>query len=228
MPGAAVKQFFGDRYRYAGAMPARGRPRSFDRAEALERAIRVFWERGYEGTSINDLTAAMGISSPSLYAAFGSKELLFRDAVERYEATEGLTTTDALSDGPTARASFETMLRRNVENYADAATPNGCMIVLAATVGAVENATVREFLAENRRGLLAMLADRVRRGIDDGDVDPGTDPEALAAFYCTVLQGLSIQARDGASLAALRSVVDGAMAAWDSVARTHSDTTDRS
>jgi AcrR family transcriptional regulator len=199
-------------------MATRGRPRSFDRDAALRRAMEVFWDRGYEGTSVSDLTAAMGINSPSLYAAYGSKEQLFREAVDLYEATEGRRTSDAMTDEPTARASIEAMLRNNVEAYAEPGTPNGCMLVLAAATGTVANAEVREFLAENRRQTLALLAQRVERGVADGDVPPGTDPAAVASFYATVLQGLSIQARDGASREQLHAVVDGAMAAWDTLA----------
>jgi AcrR family transcriptional regulator len=198
-------------------MATRGRPRSFDRDVALRRAMEVFWEHGYEGTALSDLTAAMGINSPSLYAAFGSKEELFREAVTLYDATEGAATTRALADEPTARASMEAMLRRNVESYADPATPNGCMIVLAATAGAVANAGVRELLADNRREVLSAVARRIEQGVTEGDVPPGTDAEAVAGFYVTVLQGLSIQARDGASCEALQAVVDGAMAAWDTL-----------
>jgi AcrR family transcriptional regulator len=199
------------------AMATRGRPRSFDRDVALRRAMEVFWEHGYEGTAISDLTAAMGINSPSLYAAFGCKEELFREAVTLYDATEGAATARALADELTARAAIEAMLRRNVESFTDPATPNGCMVVLAATAGAVANAGVRELLADNRRQVLSDVARRIDEGVEDGDVPPGTDAEAVAGFYVTVLQGLSIQARDGASCEALQAVVDGAMTAWDTL-----------
>ncbi|HEX6418572.1 MAG TPA: TetR/AcrR family transcriptional regulator [Acidimicrobiales bacterium] len=198
-------------------MARRGRPRSFDRQQALRRAMEVFWAHGYEGASLSELTSAMGINSPSLYAAFGSKEQLFREAVRLYDATEGAATTRAMAEEPTARAAVEAMLRDNVEAYADPATPRGCMVVLAAATGAVASTEVQEFLAENRRQTLAVLGERIERGIHDGDLPPGTDAQGVAAFYVTILQGLSIQARDGASRARLHAVVDGAMAAWDTL-----------
>jgi len=198
-------------------MAERGRPRSFDRDAALRRAMQVFWERGYEGTSVSDLTSAMGINSPSLYAAFGCKEALFREAVKLYESTEGTATGLALTDQPTARAAVEAMLRNNVDAYSDPRTPSGCMVVLAAMTCTAENEGVREFLAGIRRGSIQTLQRRLKRGIAEGDLPAGTDTGAVAAFYMTVLQGLSIQARDGASRRALRIVADSAMAAWDSL-----------
>ncbi|WP_437506135.1 TetR/AcrR family transcriptional regulator [Sorangium sp. So ce1099] len=200
-------------------MAGRGRPRSFDRAAALRRAMEVFWERGYEGTSLSDLTAAMGINSPSLYAAFGCKESLFREAVSLYNEVEGAAVARAMREEPTARRAVEAMLRGNVEAYVSPGKPSGCMIVLAATLGTQESEAVRGHLAELRRGALVELQRRLDRGVTEGDLPAGTDTAALAAFYTTVLQGLSIQARDGASHEALLSVVDCAMAAWDALAR---------
>ncbi|WP_437917513.1 TetR/AcrR family transcriptional regulator [Sorangium sp. So ce302] len=200
-------------------MVGRGRPRSFDRDAVLRRAMEVFWERGYEGTSLSDLTAAMGINSPSLYAAFGCKEALFREAVALYSEVEGAATNRAMSDEPTARRAVEAMLRGNVEGYATPGKPSGCMIVLAATLGTPENERVRAYLAGCRRAALDALRSRLDRGVVEGDVPVGTDTAALAAFYTTVLQGLSLQARDGASREALQAIVDCAMAAWETLAR---------
>lgn len=199
-------------------MAERGRPRGFDRDAALRRAMEVFWARGYEGTSISDLTAAMGIGSPSLYAAFGCKEALFREAVELYGVVEGAAAARALTVEPTARAAIESMLRANVENYANPRKPPGCMIVLSAMSGSPDSDEVRAFLSRTRRDAQDVLRQRLERGIAEGDLPKGADTAAIAAFYTTVLNGLSIQARDGASRKSLRAIVDGAMAAWDALA----------
>ena len=194
---------------------SRGRPRAFDREAALRRAMAVFWERGYEGTSTADLCAALGIGKPSLYAAFGNKEALFREAVAYYDRVEGAVFQAALDDAPTARAAVEAVLRESAVAYCAQAKPRGCMIVLAALIGASENAAVREFLTATRAHGHGELQARIARGQRDGDVPQGADPDAVAAFYTTVRHGLSIQARDGASAATLGRIVDGAMAAWD-------------
>lgn len=173
----------------------------------------AFWQHGYEGTSMSALTDTMGISAPSLYAAFGSKESLFYEAVELYEATEGEHTNNAL-EAATAREAIEAMLRNNVEAYTDPATPPGCMLVLAATTGTTGSRGVRDFLAVRRRRSELALRRRLRRAIKEGDLSPDTDVENLAAFYTTVLQGLSIQARDGARRPGLDAIVDSALAAW--------------
>ena len=143
-------------------MATRGRPRTFDRELALRRAIELFWEQGYEGTSIADLTQAMGIAAPSLYAAFGSKEDLFREAVERYAVDS--PTDRALAREPTARAAVAAMLHDNADDYADPATPLGCMLVLGAPVGTPARSGVRELLARERRTALDRLQARLDRG----------------------------------------------------------------
>lgn len=197
-------------------MPRAGRPRSFDRDAALGQAMRVFWDRGYEATSMGDLTTAMGIGSPSLYAAFGSKEQLFREAVALYDATLGAAVDRALTREPTARAAVAAILRANTR-IADADGPAGCMIVVAATNCTDANAPVRDLLATRRDEGLRDLRLRLDRGVRDGDLPPDTDTEAVAAYYTAVNQGLSIRARDGASQAELTRTADLAMATWDVV-----------
>lgn len=200
-------------------MAERGRPRAFDRAEALRRAMEVFWEHGYEGASMSDLTAAMGINSPSLYAAFGGKEALFRAAVELYGHTDGGNTARALREEPTARAAVEAMLRDNAAAYTEANKPHGCMVVLAGSTYTTRNTGIRDFLIDKRRETTEDIRRRLERGVAEGDLPPDTDSAALAGFYTTVLYGLSIQARDGASLAELTASIDCAMAAWPAPVR---------
>ncbi|MEV0711074.1 TetR/AcrR family transcriptional regulator [Nocardia aurea] len=197
-------------------MAERGRPRAFERSVALRRAMEVFWEHGYEGTSMSDLTAAMGINSPSLYAAFGDKEALFRAAVELYGQTEGGHTERALREEPTARAGIEAMLRDNALAYTQENTPHGCMVVLAGSTYTTRSTTVRDFLVECRHETTGDIRRRLDRGVVEGDLPPDTDTAALAFFYATVLYGLSIQARDGATLTELTASIDTAMRAWPS------------
>ncbi|MFJ8956348.1 TetR/AcrR family transcriptional regulator [Streptomyces sp. NPDC102381] len=195
-------------------MTGRGRPRGFDRDRALEQALRVFWEHGYQGASMTALTSAMGIKSPSLYAAYGSKEELFREALALYAATEGSYTRRALDEQPTARASVEAALRDNAAAYTDPATPRGCLVILAAPLATPDSADVADTLARLRTQTCEAIQSRIERGIADGDLPADTDAARLAAFYATVLNGLSFQARDGASLTALNTVIDQAMHCW--------------
>ncbi|KGM32909.1 TetR/AcrR family transcriptional regulator [Inquilinus limosus] len=196
-------------------MAERGRPRSFDRAAALRRAMEMFWARGYDGASMTDLTAAMGINSPSLYAAFGCKEALFREALELYEAGEGGTASRTMQQAPTARAGIEAMLRENAAGYTAPDRPPGCMIVLASAVGIPASPEVREYLLDSSRRSVANVKARLDRGVAEGDVPKGADTQAIATYYVTVLNGLTIQARNGAGCADLQAVVDSAMAGWD-------------
>lgn len=198
-------------------MAERGRPRGFDRAAALQLAMESFWEHGYEGTSIGDLTARIGIRPPSLYAAFGSKEELFREAVALYQDMDGEPAFRTLWEAPTARAGIEAMLRGNVRSYTTAGRPTGCMIVLAATTYTPSTEGIRDFLAEQRRATTAAVQERLARGQADGDMTSGADTAALAAYVMSVQYGLSLQARDGATRDELDAVVDCMLAGWEAV-----------
>lgn len=199
-------------------MATRGRPRTFDPDAALRTALGLFWERGYEGTSLNDLARAMGIASASIYACFGSKENLFRQVMRLYGTTSGEPPRRALREQPTARAAIHAMLRATADEITGADTPHYCMLILAAPTGAVENHAIREFLADRRRDQFATIRDRIARGVADGDLTmPPAAVEPVARYYTTVMQGLSIQARDGATRDDLEGVIACAMAAWEAL-----------
>lgn len=197
-------------------MAARGRPRSFDREDALRQAMEVFWARGYEGATLTDLQAAMGgITAPSFYAAFGSKEELFREAVELYSRTLGLPMMQALAEGPTARASIEALLQAAVEAFRKPGKPRGCMLVAGAMNSAPASRNVQEYLRALRARRQKAIRQRLQRGVAEGELQRGLDVGALASFYTTVMDGLAIQARDGASRKVLNFAVRCAMAVWD-------------
>jgi AcrR family transcriptional regulator len=204
-------------------MATRGRPRTFDPGTALRQALDLFWERGYEGTSLHDLAEAMGIASASIYACFGNKENLFRQVMALYGSTSGEPPRRALREEPTARAAIHAMLRATADQITGADTPHYCMLILAAPTGAVENHAVREFLADRRRDMHATIKDRLARGVADGELAvPAAGLDAVARYYTTVVEGLSIQARDGATRAELETVITCAMAAWE-VVTSHGD-----
>jgi AcrR family transcriptional regulator len=196
-------------------MAKRGRPAGFDRDEALERAMEMFWERGYEGTTLEELQAAMGDISPtSFYHAFGSKEALFRRVVEKYQSTVGGPALEALEESPTAREAVHQMLRLTAESFCRPGKPHGCMLVLGATKCTPANAGPQDYLQSIRRQTPQVIKRRLKRAVHDGDLPTSADISAIAAFYATVLHGLAVRAGDGASRKALMAAVDGAMAAW--------------
>jgi AcrR family transcriptional regulator len=191
----------------------RGRPRKFDRDYALRQAMEVFLYRGYSGATVGDLTAAMGINAPSLYAAFGCKEALFREVLSLYIRAAGPRTRDELvRQDISAREAVEAMLREAAKRFGNG---QGCLVVLGATHRTVDNEAVFLDLAERRNETQVLIRRRLMQGVADGDVPAQTDIGAVAAFYNTVLNGLSLQARDGASRKQLMGVVDIAMRAWN-------------
>ncbi|MBZ9854610.1 TetR/AcrR family transcriptional regulator [Mesorhizobium sp. CA13] len=201
-------------------MSERGRPRTFDRTAALRRAMEVFWAKGYEGTSISDLTRAMGINSPSLYAAFGSKEALFLEATEFYTQAEGTDIWTALDEAPTARKAIEDFLRQTARAYSQTDRPQGCLITLGALHQDSSRGAICDDLRRRRAENHAALQRRLERGVAEGELPGSFDCGAAATFFATVQHGMSIQARDGASLGALLATVNGAMAAWKTMAAT--------
>lgn len=199
-------------------MAVRGRPRGFDREDALRRAMEVFWTKGFDNASIADLTAAMELAPPSLYAAFGGKEALFKEAVALYARTAGSGIWDDVPAAPTARAAVDRMLRATAEAYTCGPEPRGCMIVLSAPQMQGGNQAVCDELRDRRQASVEVLRDRFERAVAEGELDAGTDCRALAIYFVTVQHGMSIQARDGASREDLLAVADCAMAAWDGLA----------
>jgi AcrR family transcriptional regulator len=202
-------------------MSDRGRPRSFDRASALRRAMKVFWAKGYDGASLSDLTIVMDINSPSLYAAFGSKEALFHEAVELYAAIEGTEIWTSLQDAPTAREAVERFLHASAKAFTRPGKPRGCLIALGELHSQTANATVCRDLRRRRTKNVAALRDRLERAVREGELPTRLDCQAVATFYATVQQGMSIQARDGATRKTLLDVGGCAMAAWDGLISQH-------
>lgn len=195
-------------------LPGRpGRPRAFKEDDALEKAMCVFWRKGFEGTSLSDLTEAMGINRPSLYAAFGNKEQLFRKVMDRYGRGPASHVCDAL-DAPTAREVAERCILGTADLLSDPSHPPGCLGVNAFVAGGDE--TVREDMAARRFAVIEALRKRFARARKEGDLPPDADPSALAMYISTVTQGMSVLAVSGAKQADLQRVARLAMDAWPS------------
>lgn len=196
-------------------MVERGRRREFDRVKALRQAMRLFWRKTYEGTSLAELTEVMGINPPSLYAAFGSKEELFREAVALYAEHQGVEIWRALEEAPTAREGVESFLLATASAYSEPDDPPGCLIVLGAQHGLDEDNAAHRELRTRRRGNLTQIGDRFARAVREGDLPAAFPAEDAAAFYLSVQSGMSVLARDGADRATLEAVARGAMLGWD-------------
>jgi AcrR family transcriptional regulator len=193
---------------------SRGRPRSFDRDAALVTATLLFWERGYEGTSIADLTRAMGINAPSLYAAFTDKRHLFEEVVEVYGRTFGAFMSRAFEEETRAYDAFARVLREAAVEYSDPSHPAGCLVISAATNVPPGNAEVRRTLRDQRNSNVLAFEARLRRAVSNGELPSGTDARGLSLFYAAVIQGMSQQAQDGRGQAELMRIAELALAAW--------------
>jgi AcrR family transcriptional regulator len=192
----------------------RGRPRSFDRSAALERAVRLFWEHGYDATSISDLTRAMGIGAPSLYAAFGDKKTLFEEAVESYVQRYGGFMPRALKEEPTARNAIERTLREAAVEYTIPGRPPGCMVITSVGNSAETSREIAVMMRSKREWNTLAFERRIRADVETGLLPAGTDARALARFAAAVMQGMSQQARDGATREQLEEIAEAAMRAW--------------
>ena len=194
-----------------------GRPRAFDVDAALDRAMGVFWRKGYEATSIADLTAAMGINPPSLYAAFGNKEALFLKVIERYSAGPGSYLLDVL-EAPTAREAVLALLNKAADLQTGKGLardhPRGCLIVNATAAHAECTPDIQQDLSARADATDLAIRRRLDRAKAEGDLPADADCAGLARFVATLIQGMAIQAASGASRAQLQRVIDTAMLAW--------------
>ena len=190
-----------------------GRPLSFDRDVALRQAMLAFWRHGYEGTSIADLTTAMGVTAPSLYTAFGDKKRLFLEAARLY-AGEPKATAEAIRSAPSAYEAAGQLMTAAACAYTGEETPRGCLLASATASGSAASADVQEAVAEVRRGVQSCLQARIEQDVAEGVLPPATDSRALSGLVMAVMQGMSVLARDGAARTALLAIATVALRAW--------------
>jgi AcrR family transcriptional regulator len=189
-----------------------GRPREFDVGKALDRAMKLFWRQGYEGTSLADLTRELGLTRPSLYAAFGSKEALFLKVLDLYEARAGYR--QAALTAPTASAYARALLEGAADLHGDERNPPGCLGVQGALACAPQSDAVRRELIRRRKIGESMIRDRLRRAKVEGDLPPDANPADLARYLSIVIYGITIQAAGGATRRELRSAAEIALQNW--------------
>lgn len=191
----------------------RGRPRAFDADRALAAALRLFWQHGYEGTSMTALTEAMGITRPSLYACFGNKEALFRKALDLYER-EKLAYVGAALAAPTAREVAERLLRGVLRTHCGGTDPQGCLGVIATVACGVEAQSIRQEAIARGASAEAALIRRFVHAREEGDLPAQYDPQAMAQYLTTLLQGLAVKAGAGAPREALERVIAVSLETW--------------
>jgi AcrR family transcriptional regulator len=189
-----------------------GRPREFDAETALDQAMEVFWRHGYEGATIAQLTEAMGINPPSLYACFGNKEGLLKAALDRYTKLRNVW-MDGVVAAPTARDVAERMLMGIAEKQTDPANPPGCLLVQGGIACGTGSENVPFELAARRAQNEDQLRDRFVRAKAEGDLKPTSDPAALARYVSAVSVGMGVMASSGSDREALRQVASVAVQA---------------
>lgn len=197
----------------AAPVAVRGRPREFDPDDALSAALQIFWRRGYEGASITELTEAMGITRPSMYACFGNKEALFRKALDLYEREKMCYMSSAL-EASTARGVVERLLRGALDIQTSASEPKGCLGVISTVSCGGGAESIRGEVIARRASSDAALVRRLERAKAEGDLPDTLEPAALACYISTVIQGMAVQAGAGAPRETLERLVDTTLAVW--------------
>ncbi|OTG85119.1 TetR/AcrR family transcriptional regulator [Acinetobacter sp. ANC 4648] len=192
----------------------RGRPKCFNEQEALQKAMLLFWEYGYESTSISDLTQSLNITAPSLYSSFGDKSQLFHRCLEYYLEHEACPIERIFQEAKTAKVAFELYLYENVQRLVQAHKPTGCMLVVATMNCSEQNHAIQNELLLKRQKTKQKLFERLTQGVQDGDLSTQVDLVEMTDFYTTVIQGLTLQARDGVMKEQLNQVVRHAMKSW--------------
>lgn len=196
-------------------MARTGRPRGFDRNDAVTSAMHLFWQHGYEATSLDQLKRCMGgISAASFYAAFGSKQTLYDEALRQYLKTHGEVMASLSDETLSPREAIELAFRRSVRMQTDPSHPSGCMVVLSVAAGSQNSLALRSPTAATRQTNRDMILSCVRRGIARGELGKETDAGGLAALFEGLLVGFSIQARDGVPAASLDAAITSALGMW--------------
>jgi AcrR family transcriptional regulator len=191
-----------------------GRPRDFDRAQALESALTLFWQHGYEGTSVSMLTEKIGITAPSLYAAFGSKEGLYTEAIKLYLASHANFVTQSIQEEKAAKTAVEKILERSALAFTQKKMPHGCLIASGNLACGSDASGVAKLTSQLRTHAKHRIQKRLAEAIGSGELPATADPVQLADYYAAVIQGMSVQAIDGATVNQLRGIAAIAMKAW--------------
>jgi AcrR family transcriptional regulator len=191
----------------------RGRPLAFNQDDALEKALQIFWSRGYEGASMAELADALGINKPSIYATFGNKEALFRKALAKYLAGPAAFIGEAMKE-PTAHQVVKKFLLLAVDFFSDRSTPNGCMIVQAALTGGQGSSAIQQELITYRKSLEASFNERFELAKSQGDLPQHVNTKQLAKYIATIHQGMSVQATSGATKDELLAIIEIALSNW--------------
>ena len=193
----------------------RGRPKCFDEQQALEKAMLLFWQNGYEATSISDLTQTLGITAPSLYSSFGGKAELFNQCLDYYLKNEACSMDQIFEQAQTTKIAIEIYLFENLKRLIQINKPTGCMLVVSTMNCSDQNRDIQNELLKKRLNAKNKIYSRLLKGQQSGEIPENTDIQTMSDFYVTLLQGMTIQARDGATLEQLEQVVKMAMRTWE-------------